>query len=80
MSTRYRLIEHDGPDEWIEGVFERSLTGSVEVGPGRRITATEVHVGHFDSLGGCEAAIREARSIPGVWKAHTDEMRREDRG
>jgi len=35
----YRLLEYDGPEDWIAKTFEKSIQGTLKLGSDRRITA-----------------------------------------
>lgn len=47
MTTRYRLIAYEGPDDWLERTFARSINGCYEL-PDARIMAREITRADFD--------------------------------
>lgn len=47
MAVRYRLIVYEGPEDWIERTFAKSINGCFEL-PDARIMAREITRLDFD--------------------------------
>ena len=67
MARRYRLIEYDGPDDWVEQVFRRSLDGCIDI-CGAKITAVELKVENMQPII-MGLKLHEARNKPASWPA-----------
>lgn len=62
----YRLIEYDGPEEWVQRTLVRSLDGTWTMPTGGRITATLIEMPTYPTI---QQALRVARTRPATWPA-----------